>query len=292
MLSILIPIYNYDVKNLIQQLVQQCDAAAISYEIRCYDDGSALTIKEGNSKIAQLPHVRYEALPDNLGRSKIRNKLARDAKHPQLLFLDCDSGIVRDDFIAKYLKQQNEHTIVSGGRIYAEQPPEDAQLILHWRYGTHKESRPIAQRKAHPLRYFHSNNFLISQALFLSVLFDETIDSYGYEDLLFAQVADRKGIQVSHIDNPVEHLGLQTSEVFLEKTQTAIDNLVKLKSTGLQLKTNLENAALKLKPLGLTGMYRWYYNARKSSIQKNLHSRYPKLKNLDMFKLDYYLSKL
>ena len=40
MLSILIPIYNFDVQELVQKLHQQASLLAIAFEIVCVDDGS------------------------------------------------------------------------------------------------------------------------------------------------------------------------------------------------------------------------------------------------------------
>ena len=48
MLSILIPIYNYNVYPLVLELHEQCMTLGISFEILCQDDGSTITFIENN----------------------------------------------------------------------------------------------------------------------------------------------------------------------------------------------------------------------------------------------------
>ena len=51
-----------------------------------------------NRIIQNLENVIYRELPQNLGRSKIRNVLGKAAKFDYLLFLDCDSKVVSDNY--------------------------------------------------------------------------------------------------------------------------------------------------------------------------------------------------
>ena len=53
MLSILIPERNYDCRQLVNDLVEQCTAAAVKYEIIVMDDNSSLFVE--NRQINQLP---------------------------------------------------------------------------------------------------------------------------------------------------------------------------------------------------------------------------------------------
>jgi len=43
----------------------------------------------------------YIQLDNNIGRAKIRNLFLKYAKYDYLLFLDCDTFIISDDFVAK-----------------------------------------------------------------------------------------------------------------------------------------------------------------------------------------------
>lgn len=103
MLSILIPIFNFDVRPLVSDLHGQCEAAGIGYEILCFDDGSTPEFKQKNKEIWKRPNVIYREMPKNLGRSAIRNALGKAARFEYLLFMDCDSRVVSPDFIQKYL---------------------------------------------------------------------------------------------------------------------------------------------------------------------------------------------
>ena len=54
MLSVLIPIYNYDCRRLINSLSAQAENLDVEYEILAFDDGSSLFLeeKQGSKKLA------------------------------------------------------------------------------------------------------------------------------------------------------------------------------------------------------------------------------------------------
>lgn len=84
MLSILIPVYNFDVTTLVQELCKQGRECGKAFEILCFDDGSRKEILDVNKRIGKYEHVSYQLLPYNHGRSKIRNKLASKALYDNL----------------------------------------------------------------------------------------------------------------------------------------------------------------------------------------------------------------
>ena len=88
MLSILIPIFNKDVRPLVYSLAKQCIKANINYQILCFDDKSEDKWKEKNSELASKININYTELSENLGRSRIRNWLGKAAYFEYLLFLD------------------------------------------------------------------------------------------------------------------------------------------------------------------------------------------------------------
>jgi len=137
MISILIPIYNFNVTALVQKLVDQCSKAKIHFEIICFDDGSSPKFKALNQPILNLMGVNYVELSENYGRSKIRNKLAKVAQYDYLLFLDCDSKIKYANFIKNYIKEiKREADVTYGGRYYKKGKPRAKSKVLHWKYGS------------------------------------------------------------------------------------------------------------------------------------------------------------
>jgi glycosyltransferase involved in cell wall biosynthesis len=265
MLSILIPIFNFDIRPLVADLHGQCEALGIGYEIVCFDDGSTAEFKAMNQKIWKLPNVIYQEMPQNLGRSAIRNALGKAARFDYLLFMDCDSKVVSPDFIEKYLEAialggrsklpPNSNAagfLVYGGRCYSDLPPHDKSLFFHWHYGKNREQTTAAERSRSPYHGFMTNNFLISKQTFLGILFDETLRQYGHEDTLFGMELKKRNVPIIHIDNPLEHIGLETVEVFLKKTTQGIENLFALRAAKKPIETRLLNTYESCKRWGLT----------------------------------------
>jgi len=291
MLSILIPIYNYKVVKLVDVLQKQCEKAKIAFEILAFDDQSKVEFKNANGILRGYFGVNYTELSRNLGRAKIRNWLAKSARYEHLLFLDCDSKIRDKNFIKTYAALIDKYDVVSGGRGYSPKPPRAYTKKLHWLYGTKKETQNAAIRNKYPIKYFHSNNFLVKRNVILDVPFLEEVKGYGYEDLHLAKAIIKKGYKLQHVDNQIEHLGLEKNKVFLEKTRNAINNLLVLKYTGQEIPTNLENLAVKLQDWGFHQEFIKFYQKRSQIIEKNLLSKEPRLLNLDFYKLNYYFER-
>ncbi len=91
MVSILIPTYNYDVRQLVKFLSHEKTTVTQEYEIIVADDGSNIPeILEANSEIEKMQGVTFLINEKNLGRTATRQKLATMAQFPWLLFLDAD----------------------------------------------------------------------------------------------------------------------------------------------------------------------------------------------------------
>lgn len=227
MLSICIPIYNYDVRSLVNDLHKQAKAEAITVEIILIDDASEASFRALNSKLQDLQSVDYFQLEENIGRSKIRNVLHKRANYPFLLFLDCDSEVSDSRFLHRYIPfiKKEEQILVYGGRSYHSDPPND-QTLLHWHFGRHREAKNARTRSKKPYQSFMSNNFLINKSVLDKVPFNESLRGYGHEDTLLGYELKKQGIPLIHIDNPLIHAGLQTAEEFLEKTDEGLKNLL------------------------------------------------------------------
>lgn len=289
MLSILIPIYNFKVVKLVDALKKQCEKQKIVFEILCFDDGSTKNIKHENSILSSYFGVNYTELSENLGRARIRNWLAKSAAFENLLFLDCDSKIVRKDFIKKYLSYIPDYEIIAGGRGYSKKPPRAKSKRLHWKYGLKRESKKASVRQQNAIQLFHSNNFLVKRKYMIQYPFDEQIKGYGYEDLFWAQKLYNKGIPIMHIDNQTEHLGLEKSKVFIKKTEESLTNLYKMIKEGKAINTRLLDFVEKAEKWKVKPFLLNYYTKRKDKIYQNLLSPKPNLFYFDFYKYAYYL---
>ncbi|MEO8583585.1 MAG: glycosyltransferase, partial [Flavitalea sp.] len=181
MISICIPVFNTNILLLVRQLSVQAANAAIPVEIVVVDDGSSPAIQNINKDISSIESVIYKFQPSNTGRIKSRMALSGFAKYPWLLFMDDDSKIIKEDFLAAYFQQLSDpERIVTGGRKYSETPPADCNYRLHWKYGKNREHhwRNIAGN----WEGFQSNNFLIHKTVFDSISFPEELTGYGHED--------------------------------------------------------------------------------------------------------------
>ena len=88
MISICIPVYNFNITSLVNELSNQVNSLNIPCEIIVIDDCSE-NFKRIN-KIECEKHT-YIELSENIGRARIRNLFLKYAKYEYLLFLDCDS---------------------------------------------------------------------------------------------------------------------------------------------------------------------------------------------------------
>lgn len=285
MLSILIPVYNFDIRSLVEELHRQCIVIGIVFEIRCLDDGSWDTFKELNQTLTALEGVHYEELTQNVGRSKIRNLLGATAKHPYLLFMDCDSKVNHKNYIQLYIKHLDKNTLLYGGRTYQDQKPVENDFYLHWNYGIHREQQVAEQRALHPYHSFMTNNFLIPQSIFLEIKFEEQLTQYGHEDTLFGLALQKRKIPIVHLDNPLEHIGLEKAAVFLDKTKMAIENLWFLAQTNQPIETKLLNVHQKIKEWKLGKPLLLLDGLINSLIRKNLLSPNANLRVFDFYKL-------
>ncbi len=240
MLSICTPVYNYDARPLVLELLRQSETLEVEVEILVYDDGSEAACRVLNREIASRPTVRYVEMPFNVGRAAIRNRMAHDARYGTLILIDVDSW-PNPNYLENYL-QQPDTEIVVGGTSYAETAPEDPALVLHWNYGRKREALTPARRAPRPYLHFQSNNFRVHRPFFLAHPFP-AVQGYGHEDTLWGQLLAPSSTQIAYIDNSVTHLGLETAETFLRKQAQAIQTLKELRKAHPTLSTRLTKFA-------------------------------------------------
>lgn len=223
MLSICVPIYNFDVRNTVRRLKLQAEMIEEEVEIVCIDDHSNQHYRDINASISSDAH--YIKLPHNVGRSAIRNMFLQHATQPYLLFLDCDSVIVSRDFLKTYVRliKAEAPQVVSGGCVYP--PRYGRNQRLRYMYGNRHETKPSAVRSSDPYGNFTARNFVVRREILQAIPFDERVLKYGYEDSLFAYQLKCQGITVKHIDNMVEHGYLESNQEYLSKTIESMSGL-------------------------------------------------------------------
>lgn len=288
MITICIPIYNQDVNQLVDIIVSQCEASGEQFQVLCFDDCSTSEYKRLNKDLGLKFNVNYTELEENVGRSKIRNKMARIARYDFILFLDGDTGIGRDDFMQQYIDQVYKHEVVYGGRIYQEEPPSKV-YGLHWEYGSKVESVPLHKRAVTPYMSFLTNNFLATAKVMRAFPFDEQLDSYGYEDLEWAERLKNANVFIHHIENPTIHLGLEENAEFIAKTEKSIANLVTLYRDRKITKSRLISFAKRIDDLGLRRLYKWWFERSRIGIKRKLSNGNGGLMRLQLYKLGLFL---
>jgi len=242
MISILIPIYNQDVTKLVQELADQANRAGIPFEILAFDDASRDKYKSINRSIGHIFGVNYVESERNMGRSAMRNRLARTASMSHLLFLDCDVKIPHRSFIKRYAEAlEAGYPVINGGIAYSKRAPGKNKR-LHWTYGRKREALPANKRLRRPYGHLMTGNLVIRRDTFLSLELNESLTGYGHEDTLLGKMLMERDIPVMQIDNPVQHLGLETNAVFLEKQEAALNNLMKIRREDPAFETRLTRA--------------------------------------------------
>lgn len=287
MLSILIPIYNFKIVDVVRKLAKQAENAQVAFEILCFDDGSTEQYRTHNESLIGNEHITYHELTENIGRTKIRNLLAQKAKYKNLLFLDCDIRIDKENFINNYLQHINGHVICGGVAYDTKKPKKEA--FLRWKYGRKREEKSASFRNQSPYQSFTACNMLISKKVMLIHAFNEELTQYGHEDTLLGIELKKAGITVAHIDNPIIHLGLDSCLSFIKKTESGLDNLMLLINKGKigrDIKLYRHYQFWK-KTLFLS---RIPFNMAKNTSRKKLLNGNASLFWFDLYKLSYLLT--
>lgn len=289
MLSILIPTYNYDCTQLVRDLHGQAELLGVDYEIIVMDDASPQPdCKLRNRVINELPHCRYVELESNLGRARIRNRLADEARFDWLLFMDSDAEVVSNSFIADYLKH-TDADVVCGGLCHAD-TLTSPEVSLRYAYEKRADKKRTARFRAqHPYGQFITFCFMVHASIFRSIRFDESITEYGHEDTLFGVELERRKANILHIDNPMRQGGIETNEEFVEKTRAALRNLALMEG-------NLQNHSSLLRLYGVLHRVRMdrcvarWFARREAWLTARLINPMPKLHLYFIYKLGYYCS--
>lgn len=285
-ISVCIPVYNFDIKNLIIALRTEIQINQIDAEIILIDDASDENFNE-IYKEASAYADQFIFLEKNVGRSRIRNLFLKHTKGDYLLFLDCDVKIDNTNFLENYLQEitQNREAEVIYGNFKID---SSYSKTLRNRYSIEREI--FSGDRTSDFSVFKTVNFIIQREVFRNFLFDETLIHYGYEDYVFAKKMELNDVKFSALNNPVIHVDDTSNEVFLAKTETAMNSLFQLSQNAENEKyikdIKVFSIAKKMKNLGFNKLFVVLYERFiRNMLLKNLLSENPKIKYLDIYKL-------
>ena len=288
MLSILIPIYNYNVYPLVLELHKQCLECEIKFEIVCQDDASGSDLNFENEKINLLSNSSFITLKENIAHRKNRNLLAEKAKYNYLLFIDGDSNVISSNYVSNYIQNIQDFDIVYGGRIHPEVCPSDLQK-LRWKYGKLIEDKTCENRKKTPFQSLLFNNTIIKKECFNNVKFDLFLIKYGHDDTQLSYQLSLLEAKVNHINNPVEHGDIDNNSFFVAKMKGSLENLIYLyeEKKITQNFSKLISLLLLLNKLKLTYFVSKFYLLFEKVIFKQLEGNNPNLFVFNLFRIGY-----
>jgi hypothetical protein len=176
-----------------------------------------------------------------------------------------------------------------GGRNYEKEPPKNSDYYLRWIYGVKRETISAEKRSEKPYSSFMTNNFIIPKKLFNSIKFEEKIiNGYGHEDTLFGIELKKNRICVVHLENPLCHIGLETTDDFIAKTENGIKNLYTLYNNGLlDNSVKLIRIFEKLQQTKTTPFVANYFIKNQQKIKLKLYKKNNVLKWFDIYKIGY-----
>lgn len=287
-LSILIPVYNYNCVALVKALQQQAENCNIDYEILVADDGSDnAAIVCQNREINAIPHSHYHEMGKNHGRSWIRNWLVSQSQGEFLLFIDSDAEVCNAHFIGNYLRYVEKGAAICGGILH---PEENFSPSRRLRYRYEKAMEPCftaERRNQHPYANLRTFNFMMPREVALTHPFDESITLYGYEDTLLGSQFEKEGIKVVHIDNPLINADIEENLRFLEKTEESMLSLYQLKDK-MRNHSRLLASYEKIKRFKLDVLLRILFPLLRPLLKWHLTGNHPSVIAFQFYKLAYY----
>lgn len=292
LLTIAIPNCNYTCYRLVADLQRQLAASGADYEIIVADDGSKDQVSViANMKINELEHCRYIRRYENVGRAAIRNFLIEESQGDWILFMDSDAQVANDQYIAQMLQafvDYQDYDIISAGLRHPEQCPAP-YCSLRYSYERKADLQRGADiRNQQPFAKFTTFNMAFRRKVFEQCRFDEDFHEYGHEDSLLGYQLEKLGTKLIHIDIPLLHMGIESNEVFLRKTEISILSLKKL-NQKIEGQGKLEQMAQKLAHWHLRGLLRFSFKIFEKPLRNNLLGNNPNLTIFSIYKLGLYL---
>lgn len=237
-LSILVPVFNWDILLLLEKLATEINMAKIEREIEVIfiDDGSDnVETMLNNRKWIRDYQTKSKILLQlfenqfNLGRAGTRNLLVQKAKGEFLLFLDADVLPDDYDFIRRYLPYiyNNQFDAVCGGISYKTKIFNQSKYNFYLYLSNRNDVKPVELRNEISWKYILTSNILVRKIAFFETPFNIEFIGYGYEDIEWGYRLSQK-FKILHIDNKVSHLGLLSKRVVFKKMLESINNYIHL----------------------------------------------------------------
>ncbi len=231
LLSIVIPVHNWDIRQLLQALSFEIEQKGCidTVEIIVADDYSTEQCRSKNRQcISEMVSMQYLELESQIGRSQIRNYLIGRASGQYILFLDADVLPDSSDFILQYLECiQQGYAVVCGGIGYGLRVLHGRQYDFYRYKGAKTEWVDAAVRQEAPWRYLFTSNVLVEKSLVAEVPFSDQFSGYGYEDVEWGIRLNSRS-EIIHIDNTCSHLGLVDKMESFKRMRSSIPNFIQL----------------------------------------------------------------
>lgn len=286
MLSILIPTYNYQVLPLVLRLSTQAEKLNIDYEILIEDDAST------DNSISQESFVRiknctFYSHEKNLGRTKTRALLVAKASYDWLLFLDADVLPVKEDFLSKYIQSITQKPDVIFGGIDYDPSDLNEHNTLRWHYGKNREALCVSARNKAPYATVFSGNLCIHKSSYKSLEMPES-HTYGLDIYMGYRMA-KLALKIIHLNNPVWHKGIESNEVFLQKSLDAA--ISRIRYIEIFDAKHQPNRMLKtyttLKKYKLLSITAFCFTLAAPFLKKKILKTKPNLFCFDLYRLGY-----
>jgi len=288
MLSVLIPVYNYNLTKLVSDIHKQLVDLTIDFEIICIDDVSNKSIIETNQEIINLTFTSYLLSDKNNGIAVTRQLLTDKAKYRWILLLDADVEIDNDNFILNYLNALSSgNDFIFGGFAYKKQRPHD-NYLLRWKYGKHYEALSAEKRNKNPYKITIAANVLVKKVAYRSFNLNSIGKQYAM-DYYFGALLSENHSKVLHIDNQVYHLGIEKSIDYLKKKERATETLLKLHQEKKIIvhSNDLLSTFVLFKKTGLNYVLVILFKILRPILRKNLIGSNPIIPLLQFYKIGY-----
>lgn len=231
-IAVLIPIYNWNISKLLQELCSQIASNGFENDISLclLDDFSSEEFSFDYTDIichfAKMGvSICYKSNEVNLGRSVTRNKLLEFSSSDYCLLLDSDVIPDASDFLLEYYNYalSSKFDIVCGGVSYKQAVDPDLEFGFYLYQGRNISEKPSAIRNVSPWKWIFTANVMVKRNVFEAIPFSDRFSGYGYEDIEWG-IRLAQSVSIIHIDNTVTHLGLLNDALYQNKMKDSIKN--------------------------------------------------------------------